>query len=246
MICYKFGLVGKSLKHSFSKAYFEKKFQVLSLPYIYELFELSDISDIRSLLTNPLVVGLNVTIPYKAQVLKYVKCFSSEVEQIQAANVLVKEKQGWKAYNTDVIGFEQSLIRFIDKSSNIKALVLGNGGASKAVIYVLKKMQIPYIVLARNPQNSNELSIKDFTNYASNYKLWINTTPVGMYPEIENRLEIDFSLATPNHYLYDLIYNPEKTSFILEGEKYGAQTKNGLEMLYLQAEAAWDLWKSWI
>ncbi len=239
-----FGLIGKLLKHSFSKSYFTQKFQSLNLSYSYELFELENLNEISDLLKKPDLKGLNVTIPYKTAILNYVDDLSPEVKTIGAANVLVKRNNQWIAYNTDVIGFEKSLKEFISDFSNMKAIVLGNGGASKAVVYVLQKLLIPYIVIARKPQNNNELQWSYFPYYAKEFLLWINTTPVGMYPHTEQILAIDFSLATAQHFLYDLIYNPEITSFLQNGSCYGAKTLNGLNMLYYQADAAWDIWQS--
>lgn len=241
-----FGLIGKSLKHSFSKSYFTKKFNTLNLPFQYNLFELENLQNLPTLLKQPNLKGLNVTIPYKTEILKYVDKLSPEVEKIGAANVLSKENQEWVAYNTDVMGFEKSFIDFVSNFKNLKAIVIGNGGAAKAVIFVLEKLLIPYIVIARNPRKINEIPFEKFSDFAEEYKIWINTTPVGMYPNSHEVLNIDFSLASSDHYLFDLIYNPEKTSFMLAGEKYGAKTQNGLEMLHLQADAAWDIWKQWI
>lgn len=241
-----FGLIGKSLKHSFSKSYFTQKFRLLNLPFSYNLYELENLQQVQCLLQSPHLSGLNVTIPYKSEILNYVDKLSPEVQMIGAANVLAKEQHIWVAYNTDTIGFEKSLLNFIPQSIELKAIILGNGGASKAVQYVLNKLSIPYVVMARNPKNSNELPFDQFSHYAESYSIWINTTNVGMYPNTHEILNIDFALASPNHYLLDLIYNPEETTFLKEGKKYGAKTKNGLEMLHLQADAAWDIWKQWI
>ncbi len=241
-----FGLIGKSLKHSFSQNYFTHKFTSLNLPFSYHLYELENLESIHELLNRANLKGLNVTIPYKTDVLRYVNKVSPEVQQIGAANVLCRENNLWVAYNTDTIGFQKSLFRFLPQQKSFQAIVLGNGGASKAVTYVLEEMNIPYVVIARTPQNSQQIPIEQFADYAKDYKLWINTTPIGMYPHFDEVLNIDFSLASASHYLFDLIYNPEETSFMLEGKKYGAKTQNGLEMLHLQADAAWEIWQRWI
>jgi shikimate dehydrogenase len=240
----KFGLIGKSLKHSFSKNYFHNKFNQLQLSHSYDLFELNQISDVKFLLENDEVFGLNVTVPYKTEILSYVDVQSKEVQEIGAANVLCKQNGQWHAYNTDVIGFENSFLGFVNEIKEQRAIVIGNGGAAKAVIYVLKKLKIPFVTIARPPQNSNEIPLHDFALYGKTYKIWINTTPVGMYPDVDATLPIDYSCISSEHYLYDLIYNPELTTFLNEGRKYGAKIKNGLEMLYLQAEATWGIWST--
>lgn len=241
-----FGLIGKSLKHSFSKDYFIQKFHFFNLPFHYHLYELQSLEEVVHLLNQPNFKGLNVTIPFKSDILKYADKLSPEVEKIGAANVLAKEGHIWVAYNTDTIGFEKSLLSFIPELKHLNAVVLGNGGASKAITYVLEKLLIPYVIIARNPQTINQFPLNKFSNFAKEYKLWINTTPVGMYPNSHEILNIDFSLSSSEHYLYDLIYNPEETTFLKEGKKHGTKTKNGLEMLYLQADAAWNIWEKWI
>ncbi len=241
-----FGLIGKSLKHSFSKNYFSNKFHSLNQPFEYNLYEFENLDNVKDLLNESNHKGLNITIPFKSEILKYADKLSPEVEKIGAANVFAKENDVWVAYNTDTTGFEKSLLNFIPNPFNIQAIVLGNGGASKAIVYVLEKLNIPYLIIARNPRNINEYPFHQFSEFAKDYKLWVNTTPIGMYPNSHEILNIDFSLASPEHYLFDLVYNPEKTSFMLAGEKYGAKTQNGLEMLYLQADAAWEIWKKWI
>jgi len=240
----KFGLIGKSLKHSFSKNYFDSKFSTLNLNHSYHLFELISIDQISSLLLDDELVGLNVTVPYKSEVLEYVDELSPEVKTIGAANVLVKNQNQWIAHNTDVIGFEKSIFHFIPNLTNQKVLVIGNGGSAKAVTFILKKHNIMHVIIARNPKNSSEIPFSQFSQWACDCKVWINTTPVGMYPNDHESLDIDFDLLSENHYLYDLIYNPEVTNFLKEGIKRGAKIRNGLEMLYLQAEGAWEIWSS--
>lgn len=240
---YRFGLIGKSLKHSFSKDYFTHKFQRLTLPFTYELYELETIENIKVLFDLPNLIGLNVTVPYKKAVLAYVDECSEEVSAIGAANVLCKIGSLWKAYNTDVLGFEQSLFAWIEKDIIGNALVIGNGGASKAVQWVLKKYEIPFYVLVRIARQGHEVTWDNAAEIAKKCNIWINTTPVGMYPNVSECLELPYHLLTPHHYVYDLIYNPMETSFIKASQMMGAKTKNGLDMLYMQADAAWSIWQ---
>lgn len=240
---YRFGLIGKSLKHSFSKDYFTDKFHRLGLPYTYDLFEIQAIDEIKALLELPNLIGLNVTVPYKEAVLAYVDEYSEEVSSIRAANVLCREGDLWKAYNTDAVGFEQSLFSWLGLDFRGKGMVIGNGGASKAVQWVLKKHQIPFYVLVRTMRQVHEIAWEYAAAVAKDCNLWINTTPIGMYPNISEGLDLPYHLLTPHHYVYDLIYNPSETSFMSAAQKMGAKAKNGLDMLYKQADAAWNLWQ---
>jgi shikimate dehydrogenase len=243
----KFGLIGKSLSHSFSRDFFTKKFDALGLTgYSYALYELPTISGIASLVAqNPELAGLNVTIPYKIAVLDYLTSVSHEVESIGAVNTVkithAGDKTELRGFNTDAYGFEMSIKPFLE-SHHQRALVLGNGGASKAVQYVLKKIGIDFIVVSRSP-DKNQLSYSDLNAYVLQHHLFvINTTPVGMSPRAEACLPLPFAYVNEKHFFVDLIYNPAETVFLREARKNGARILNGSTMLHLQAEKAWEIW----
>jgi len=244
---YIIGLLGKTLKHSFSKDYFTNKFILYNLKnFEYKNFELPHIDNFTKLISeNFNLIGLNVTIPYKEQILKYVDKKSYEVEKIGATNTILIEKINNKtiisAYNTDIYGFEVSLNKFIEKKIN-SALIIGNGGASKAVGYVLEKMGIKFNIVARNRKLENDILFEELTNQTvKNTDLIVNTTPVGQFPNVYEKLNFPFDAISNNHYCYDLIYNPSKTLFLQYAEKNGAKIINGLQMLYLQADKSWGL-----
>ncbi|MEZ5026789.1 MAG: shikimate dehydrogenase [Chitinophagales bacterium] len=241
-----FGLIGFPLSHSFSKGYFAEKFKKEKIQNCdYDIFPLEKIADFEILCqqqTN--LVGLNVTIPYKEQVIPFLDELNEDAKAIGAVNT-IKFFQGKKiGYNTDCYGFEMSLKPLL-KSHHQSALILGTGGASKAVEYVLKKLGITYQYVSRNKQahtiTYDELS-KDFDLLQT--QIIINTTPLGMYPNIDAAPPLPYSKINEHFILYDLVYNPEKTLFLKYGKTQGAQTKNGLEMLYLQAEKSWEIWNS--
>jgi shikimate dehydrogenase len=240
-----YGLIGYPLGHSFSKQYFTEKFEREGLQdCFFEAFPIKSIAEFNSLLdTNPDLKGLGVTIPYKEQVLPFVHEQSEEVRFIGATNSIKITGKKLIAYNTDIIGFEQSFIKGL-QPSHTRALVLGTGGASKAVQYVLTKLGIKYLVVTRN-----EVVNDGFINYSSidekimdEYSIIINCTPVGMSPNENVAPEIPYDLITGNHYLYDLVYKPAKTLFLQKGEARGATIENGYEMLLIQAEASWKIW----
>ncbi len=240
-----FGIIGFPLTHSFSKQYFTEKIEREGIEdAVYNTFPLSSIETFPALLKdNPLLKGLSVTIPYKEQVLKYVNHLSDEVVQIGATNCLKISHNGLTAYNTDIIGFEESFVERL-KPENRKALVLGTGGASKAVQYVLKKLGIDFLVVSRSENN-----FKNFIQYnqvtkdiVQEFKIIINCTPLGMSPGEATCPDIPYSFITSRHYLFDLVYKPAKTLFLLKGEEQGAIINNGYDMLIIQAEANWKLW----
>jgi shikimate dehydrogenase len=239
-----FGLIGKSLKHSFSKSYFEKKFSDLGLPYRYELFELDSIDALPVLLAqNPHLKGFNVTIPYKIQILPYLDFLSPQAQQIGAVNTVVRTEEGKiGGYNTDFVGFEQSLLELVPKPilQSLQALILGNGGAAATVKAVLEQHQIPFIIVGRSP-NLLPYEYLD-KKIIAQHQLIVNTTPLGMYPDIDTAPPIPYEHLTDKHYLLDLVYNPAQTLFIKHGAAQGASTQNGLTMLHTQAEAAWAIW----
>jgi len=242
-----FGLIGYPLSHSFSKRYFSAKFAAEGLAdrYAYELFPLTDIAGLPALLhTHPQLRGLNVTLPYKSAVLSYLSSWSEEVDQIGAVNVIDITSGGLRGYNTDVVGFEQSLRGLLEKAAAApaQALVLGSGGSSKAVRWVLQKLQIPYLLVSRSDSaDSISYAALDRATF-TNSQLIINTSPLGMYPDIHTCPPIRYDWINSEHLLFDLVYNPEETLFLQRGKAAGAQVQGGLDMLYAQAEAAWQIW----
>lgn len=236
-----YGLIGKTLKHSFSKKYFELKFLNEKIENCeYQLFEIENINDIYKLLQNDKILGLNVTFPYKTEVLPFCDIIDEAVLNIGAANVLYKNNGKIEAYNTDYIGFEQSLKPWINKTTN-KALILGNGGSAKAVIYTLQKLKIETTIVGRN----ETIKYSDINEeMIFNNNLIIQCTPLGTFPNIEEKPSIPYKFLNTSHYLYDLVYNPPLTAFLNEGKIRNCKIKNGNEMLALQAEAAWKIWNN--
>jgi len=241
----RFGLIGKTLKHSFSKGYFTTKFQQQNIGNChYELFELESIHQLPALIhTYPDLEGLNVTIPYKEEVTAFLEQKSEVVHEINACNCIHIKEGKLYGFNTDVIGFKTSLQPRL-QSHHTKALILGSGGAAKAVTYALNEMKIESVVVSRR-KKFNELGYEDIDDQIlDQYKLIINTTPLGMYPNVNDDPPIPYEYITARHFLFDLIYNPEKTSFLQRGEKQGAQIANGREMLVIQAEESWKIWNN--
>ena len=243
----KFGLIGFPLTHSFSRKFFTEKFLVEGIDAEYLNFELENISQLSHVIaSHPDLEGLNVTIPYKEQVVKLLNDMDESSTQIHAVNTIRIQRSGHHVslhgYNTDIIGFQESIQPLIQKHHH-KALVLGTGGASKAVVRALGNLKIDTIIVSRNPEEKGELSYNDLDeDVMDNYKIIVNTTPIGTYPNTEGCPAIPFELITPRHLLFDLVYNPEVTEFLKQGKKHGAIIKNGLEMLHLQALASWEIW----
>jgi len=243
----KFGLIGFPLSHSFSRKFFSEKFSDEGIDAEYLNFEIENISQLPHIVaSHPDLEGLNVTIPYKEQVIAYLNYTDQAAARIKAVNTIRINRTGHhvslQGYNTDIIGFEQS-IKPLLQDFHHKALVLGTGGASKAVMNALENLSIETILVSRNPEEKGELSYSDLDeDVMSSYKIIVNTTPIGTYPDIEGCPSIPFEMVTSKHLLYDLVYNPEITEFLRLGKERGATTKNGLEMLHLQALAAWDIW----
>ncbi len=241
------GLIGHPLTHSFSQKYFSQKFLKENITdYEYRNFDLTDIDTLPDLLKQyPNLTGLNVTIPYKEKVLKYVDILSKEVQEIGAANTLaINKDKKVVAYNTDIYGFLESLKPFL-KSHHRKALILGTGGASKAVAYALRQLHVEYLLVSRTPKGPNQIAYTDLNHkLVQSHKIVINTTPLGTYPDVDVSPDFPYDFITPEHLIYDLIYNPDKTRFLQLAEKKGASIYNGLNMLYLQAEKAWKIWLS--
>jgi len=241
----KYGIIGFPLTNSFSKQYFNNKIDKEAIANAhYENFPLNSIEEFPQLIkANPELKGLSVTIPYKETVLQYINNFSDEVKKIGATNCIRIKNRKLTAFNTDIIGFEKSFIKLLQPVHK-KALVLGTGGASKAVQYVLHKLGIDYLVVSRNKSiQKNFIQYNEITaTIIDEHKIIINCTPLGMAPAVNTCPNIPYALLTANHYLYDLVYKPETTLFLQKGEQKGANTCNGFEMLVLQAEENWRIW----
>lgn len=238
-----YGLIGYPLSHSFSKKYFTEKFEREGLNDCrYELFPLPSIDALPQLLKqHPELCGLNVTIPYKEQVLSYLHAENELVQAIRACNCIDIRNGKLKGYNTDVLGFERSLLEQWQPHHK-KALILGTGGVSKAVQYIVQKMGLAYRYVSRKPGVHN-FSYEQLTPaIMQEYTLIVNTTPLGMYPNITEAPPIPYEALTPKHYLFDMVYNPEKTLFLKMGAERGAVIKNGYDMLEIQADESWEIW----
>jgi shikimate dehydrogenase len=243
-----FGLIGAAVSHSFSKAYFDEKFFREGLrDFHYELFPLSNIKEIESLLKDTKgLAGLNVTIPYKEQVLKYLDEVDGFAKKIGAVNVIKIKDGKLKGFNTDSDAFHETIEKWLPKTKTFKALILGTGGSSKAVQEALNKLKIEFRVVSRKAKKG-DLTYEDLEKdpkIIGDSLLVINTTPLGMSPNTETMPPIDFEQITPEHYVYDLIYNPARTMFLQKAEMRNATIKNGLEMLHIQAEKAWMIWNN--
>jgi shikimate dehydrogenase len=238
-----FGLIGYPLSHSFSKKFFTEKFEKEGLQDCrYELFPIPSIGDLPQVFHDqPGLKGLNVTIPYKEQVLSFLDEQDEVVRRIKACNCIAISRGKRKGHNTDVTGFERSLkTRWHHEHRN--ALILGTGGAAKAVEYVLEKLGISYKYVSRKPL-AGHFSYKELTpSVIATHTLIINTTPLGTYPAVSEAPPIPYESITSSHYLFDLVYNPEKTLFLQKGEEHGAVTRNGYDMLLIQAEESWKIW----
>ena len=240
-----FGLIGYPLSHSFSKQYFTKKFEQEEITECrYDLFPLKTINELPVLIrSNPDLEGLNVTIPYKKQVLSFLddSCIPDGLDACNCINIAGGKLIG---YNTDVTGFEKSLQPML-KSFHKKALVLGNGGATEAVVHVLRKLRIEFDIVSRKKHNGSAFVYKDVDKkLLEESSIIINTTPLGMYPDTDTSPDIPYRFISDKHLLYDLVYNPAKTLFLQKGEERGATIKNGEEMLKLQAEESWRIWNN--
>jgi shikimate dehydrogenase len=245
----KFGLIGFPLGHSYSKNHFTRKFEREGLAYhSYENFEIPSVDQIVKIIrTNRDLIGLNVTIPYKQAVMRFLDELDPVAEEIGAVNTIRISRTGTNpvlcGYNTDAEGFTRSLARWSPDRS-LSALVFGTGGSSLAVKYALEKMGIRYLQVSRTPMEGG-ITYGDLTReLAAAHLLWINCTPVGMFPRISEKLPLPYEYLTPAHYLYDLVYNPEITEFLKMGIKAGSSTLNGSAMLYEQAEASWRIWNA--
>lgn len=243
-----YALIGKTLTHAFSKAFFDEKFRRENITGCrYLLVPLSSIDELISFIkSNPDLKGLNVTIPYKEALLPLLDELDVVAEKVGAVNtIVIKRHQNslWlKGYNTDVFGFENSCVGLRHAQH---ALVLGSGGAAKAARYVLQQNGIDYLTVSRNPKNNDEIAYRDVdAQLLENYKLIINTTPLGMFPDVKSFPPLPYQQLSREHYLFDMVYNPSETEFLKRGKAAGATIQNGLQMLTLQAEKAWEIWNS--
>jgi len=236
-----FGLLGKDIGYSFSRNYFSNKFRAENLQFEYVNFDLENLSTFKSLLSRDDISGMNVTIPYKQEVIPFLDELDPVAKAIGAVNTIVFKNNKRLGYNTDHIGFQNTLLNYL-KPHHDKALVLGTGGASKAVCYVLEqlKIQVQKVSRSEGPDRKAypQLSAKDYEEHS----LLINCTPLGTHPNINAYPPIDYEQLSKNHLLYDLIYNPKVTAFMKMGKVKGAEVVNGYLMLVDQAEASWNLW----
>ena len=243
-----YGLIGKKLTHSFSPDYFKRKFKELRINARYLLYEIDDILEIKNLIRDDQTLkGLNITIPYKKSVFEIADSIHPVAAQVGSVNALKIDRTDAKiaisAFNTDVVGFEETLLPLVSNQKNIAALVLGTGGAANAVEFVLNKLQIPFSFVSRNPVSENQISYSALSEEViKSHKLIINTTPKGMFPGVDESPAIPYQFIDKEHILYDLIYNPKETLFLRHGREKGCVTINGLKMLEIQADASWELW----
>ena len=244
-----YGLIGYPLTHSFSKRYFTEKFERENIKGSrYDLFELKNIEELTELLQKPALRGLNVTIPYKQAVIPFLNGLDEySAKRIGAVNTIKIYADGsTKGFNTDYYGFRQSVAEWLDRRGEtlvgLKTLVLGTGGSCKAVVTALKDLKASPQLVSRQPQDG-EIGYGDLTEEVmAEHRLIVNTTPMGMYPNVDSHPPIPYQWVTSRHFLYDLVYNPVDTVFLQKGTEQKAATHNGLKMLHLQAEKAWDIW----
>ena len=236
----RYGLVGRELGHSFSKEFFNKKFKQLDLKnYYYENYELENLSGLKELINTNNLSGINITTPYKEKILNHLDIIDNTAKKIGSVNTIKIHNNKLVGFNTDIIGFEKSILLAIKNRKN--ALILGDGGASKAVQYVLKKNNIKITIISRkSSKNYNKLKKEDIINNL----IIINTTTLGMYPDIKSYPKIPYEYLNKNHLVYDLVYNPKKTKFLEKAEKKGCHIINGYQMLKKQANEAWIIWQN--
>lgn len=239
----KYGIIGNPLGHSFSKKYFEQKFRESHISNaIFENYELPVIQDVEAILQDPEVKGICITIPYKKAIMAYLASATPAVEAMQACNCVQVKAGKCHGYNTDVIGFERSFTPQLEPYHK-QALILGTGGAARAVAYVLDELSMPYKYVSRSPADG-QLSYDVLKDPAliEQYPVWINSSPVGTFPKEDSAPDMPYHLVTPRNYLYDLVYNPPLTRFLKAGKEKGAKIQNGLSMLEIQAAENWRIW----
>ena len=246
----KYGLIGYPLGHSFSIDYFNNKFLSENIDAEYINFEIKDLSELKYVLReNPELCGLNVTLPYKMDVIPLLDSITDNARNIGAVNVIKFKKGGFftklhlEGHNSDITGFKQSIEPMLNETHR-KALILGTGGASKAIYHGLKQLGLECLFVSRTIEN-NSITYHEVTReIIEGYTVIVNTTPLGMFPKTETCADIPCQYLTPDHLLYDLIYNPDETLFMRKGKEAGATVKNGLEMLLLQAFISWEIWNN--
>ena len=244
----RYGLIGFPLEHSFSKDYFNNKFASEGIDAEYVNFEITSITELKSIIKNdPQLKGINVTIPYKEQVIPFLDHISENARLIGAVNVIKidrkKKKIKLSGFNSDIIGFKESIEPLL-KPYHQRALVLGNGGAAKAIFYGLQQLGIEATYVSRQKTEEQMLVYSELTQeIMETHTIVVNCTPVGMWPNVDDCPAIPYPFLTGKHLLYDLLYNPNETLFMKKGEEQGAAVKNGLEMLLLQAFAGWKMWR---
>lgn len=240
----KYGLIGKKLSHSFSKSFFEKKFQNINIDGIYENFELETISEITNVFDTPHLVGLNVTIPYKEAVIPFLDELDESAKVVHAVNCIHLKNGKRIGYNTDVFGFRQMIKPFLE-SHHERALILGKGGAAKAVAHVLRELGLAVFFVTRNPKDEHDFSYDDVNEaMIRSCGIIVNTTPVGMFPDVEHAPVIPYEFLSDKNLVVDLIYNPKETLFMKKAKSFGANAINGETMLHQQAEKSWEIWNS--
>ena len=245
----KYGLIGFPLGHSFSKIFFNKKFSSEGINAEYVNFEIGNVKELKTVLReNPDLCGLNVTLPYKMDVIPLLDSITDNARNIGAVNVIKFKKSRFgklhlEGHNSDISGFKQSIEPMLNET-NRKALILGTGGASKAIFHGLKQLGIESVFVSRT-RNGSCITYDELTqSLMEDYTVIVNTTPLGMFPKTDFCPDIPYKYLTSNHIIYDLIYNPDETLFMKKGKEYGAVVKNGLEMLLLQAFISWEIWES--
>lgn len=248
-----FGLIGYPLEHSFSPDYFSRKFSDEGIDAQYKLFPLSSVDQFPGLLDKePNLYGLNVTIPYKQQIIRYLDRIEGDAQSIGAVNTIAFSREGegrrlLVGYNTDAYGFENALEPFLSRGRHTRALILGTGGSSRTIAFVLQKRGISWLWVSRSKGTSSNQTVtySELTGeLVARHTLIINTTPLGMYPRITEKPGIPYEAIGRDHLLFDLVYNPEVTAFLEEGRKRGARVENGYRMLCLQAERSWQIWNN--
>ncbi len=240
----RYGLLGKNISYSFSQGYFTQKFKDLGLvDHSYENFDLQEISELGQVLSQNKLKGLNVTIPYKEAVIPYLDDMDGQAREIGAVNTIKFTEQGLKGFNTDAYGFKTSLKPFL-KPHHTKALVLGTGGASKAINFVLNELGIANTFVSRTKKTGQFTYDELNKDIIETHTVIINCTPLGTHPNVLEKPDLPYQFVGSDHLLYDLIYNPEKTTFLAMGEGNGAAICNGLSMLQYQAEKAWKIWNT--
>jgi shikimate dehydrogenase len=240
-----YGLIGKSLGHSFSKQFFEEKFKKEEVNASYHNFELAQIEEFEKLLQNhPELKGLNVTVPYKTEIIPFLDELSKKAEEIGAVNTIQFSSGKLIGHNTDAFGFQQSIKPFL-RNVHERALILGTGGASKAVAYVLRNLGIEVSFLSRNPSNENQFSYEDANELMVDaFNLIVNCSPIGTFPNVNEMSAFPIQHVNKDHLVIDLIYNPEQTKLLRLAKEHGADTLNGLSMLQHQAIKAWEIWNA--